>query len=171
MRAIKNILLIFAFLMTLINCCKSQSNQYKSKLRPRVAAKLDSLYPNATKNLVESDSIQKLDINCHCPETVGMIILTFDTNGNLLNKEVHYYYASIIKYLPDTIVGYMNKNASSTVKFNSNNMFKRINNKGEILYGIVSYESPHSWSETAYTLWFKPSGELISKEEMPLAMR
>lgn len=90
-----------------------------------------------------------------------MIVLIFDTNGNVLNKEVHY---NSIKDLPDTIVHYMKKNTSSHIRFFNNYMIEYINNKGEISYGIVMLESPNAWSQSQYILRFKNSGELISKE-------
>lgn len=164
---------ILSLILTIIivSCCQSQSMQYRNRIRPKVKAKLDSLYPQATSNIVlndkyVSDTTQEININCHCEETTDMITLVFDTNGKLRYKEVHY---TSIKNLPDTIVSYMKENASDTVKFINNYMIKSINNRGEILYGIIVYKTPHSWIRRGYILWFKSSGELISKEEIPPA--
>ncbi len=157
-----------------VSFCQGQNIQYRSKIRPNVKAKLDSLYPHARGILLDQsrvyDTIQIIRLGCNCEETKGMIILTFDTNANLLNKEVHY---NFIKDLPDTVVSYMKKNTSPTVKFLNNFMSKSINNKGEISYGIYMTEigatGYNSYDE--YILKFKPTGELISKEKQELEAR
>jgi len=101
--------------------CQSQHIQYRSKLRPLVKAKLDSLYPHAKSRVAyydkyASDTTIEIQIaNCNCTETNDMIILVFDTNGNLLNKEVHYY--GSLDGLPDTILSYIKKTESSTAQF------------------------------------------------------
>jgi hypothetical protein len=89
--------------------------------------------------------------------------LVFDTNGNLLNKDVHY---NFIKELPDAIVNYMKKHTSATCGFFNNFMIRGINNKGEITYCIDMWESPNPSSRSDYRLRFKSTGELISKENI-----
>jgi hypothetical protein len=157
MKTIRTILILLLF----VPFCQSQNIQYRSKLRPIVKAKLDSLYPQATDVVLDQrtihDNTQILNINCNCDKTIDRIILVFDTNGNLLNKEIQY---NSIENLPDTIVSYMKKNTAPKRTF-MNEYVKRIDKKGEISYGIVMRESA-----TPYLLWFKPSGEFISREVM-----
>jgi len=148
----------FILTITIANCCLGQNNLYKHKVRPLVQAKIDSMYPKAVvTDLFESDSLQAMQINCHCEETSGMIILVFDTNGSLQNKEVHYH---SLKGLPDAIVNYMKTNTSSTCTFINDYYVKYSNNKGEISYGIMMNRS--------YILKFKSNGEFISKEAIPI---
>jgi len=172
MKTLKKHLFGLILIIIMVNCCQSQNLEFGSELRAKIKAKLDSLYPHATGNVVifrndkfVSGANQEMQINCHCDESDGMITLVFDTNGNLLNKEVEY---TSFKNLPDTIVSYMKKNASPTVKF-SNGYMKYTNKQGEISYGITVEESPHPWILSEYFLKFKSSGELISKEAIPLA--
>jgi hypothetical protein len=160
---ITGILLLFS-----LTFCQSQNVQYRGKLRPAVKAKLYSLYPNATGAEIDQssihDSIQIIRLNCNCKETSGMIVLVFDTNGNLLNKDIHF---NSMKGLSAAIVNYIKTNTSPNEGFINNFYIKSINNKGEISYGIDMWESPGSWSRTDYRLKFKPTGELISKEVIP----
>lgn len=155
----------FILIITIANCCLGQNSLYKNKVRPVVQAKIDSMYPKAVITYIyESDSLQKMQINCHCDETVGMIILVFDTNGNFQSKEVHYY--GSLNGLPDTILNYIKKNESTTIKFDKKNTMKYYNNKGEVSYGIDMWEFT-PWSRTDYILKFKSTGEFISKELIP----
>jgi hypothetical protein len=173
MKAIKKLIITIVLIILVAPFCQSQNIQYRSKLRPTVKTKLDSLYPHATDVILNQNTIhdttQIVSLNCNCQDTSDMIILVFDTNGNLQSKEVHYY--GSLNGLPDTILNYIKKNESSAVEFNKKNMMKYYNNKGEISYGIIMYYSPHSWSEESYTLKFKSTGELISKELIPPEMR
>jgi len=141
--------------------CQSQNVQYRSKLRPVVKEKFDSLYPHATDVELDQSSIhdttQIIRFNCNCDKTIDAITLVFDTNGNLLNKEVHYY--GSLNGLPDAIVNYMKTNTSSTCTFINDYYVKYSNNKGEISYGIMMNRS--------YILRFKSTGELISKDAIP----
>src|SRR5580698_9226085 len=112
MKARKKVVAISILILLVASFCQSQGIKYRDKIRPKVKAKLDSLYPYATSDIVlfdkyVSDTTQEIRINCHCDETKGMIKLVFDTNGNLLNKEIHF---TTINGLPDTIVNYMKRN-------------------------------------------------------------
>jgi hypothetical protein len=162
MKIIKAIITTIIMMVLVIPFCRSQNMQYRYKLRPNVKAKLDSLYPHATNITVykslPTDTTQRMDINCRCDETTGMIVLLFDTNGNLLSKETHYH---SINDLPNTIISYMEKNTAPNRKFDNDYMIKRTNNRGEMSYGIVMQEFA-----TAYMLWFKSSGEFINREVM-----
>jgi hypothetical protein len=165
MKHTKYILLVLAFVASF---CQSQNIQYRSKIRPNVKAKLDSLYPHASGIILEqaivSDTTQTIAFGCNCEESKGMIILTFDTNANLLNKDVHFH---TMKDLPDTIINYIKMNTSLTCKFINNFMIKSVNNRGEIRYEIIMNYSPNTRTTDQYILKFKSNGELISKEEMP----
>jgi len=170
MRIIKAIIATIIIIIFIEPFCQSQNIQYSNSLRPKVLLKLDSLYPHATGRVIFNDkyvsnSTQEIQINCHCDETKGMIKLVFDTNGNLQSKEVHYY--GSLNGLPDTILNYMKKNESSTVKFDKKNMIKYYNNKEEVSYGIIMNYSPNTWSMDQYILKFKSNGELVSKDEVP----
>jgi hypothetical protein len=161
MKTLKIILIVLVLSMAYLNFCLGQTGKYRDKLRPNVQAKLDSLYPHATSYIVlndkyVSDTTQETSINCHCPETTDMIKLVFDTNANILYKEVHYY--GSLAGLPDTISRYIEKNTGPKIKF-STEFDRCINKKGEISYNIYMQES-----FTPYILKFKPSGKLISKE-------
>ncbi len=142
--------------------CQGQNIQYRSKIRPIVKAKFDSLYPHATDVELDQSSIhdttQILRFNCNCDKTIDQIILVFDTNGNLLNQDVHYY--GSLNGLPDTIVNYMKKNTASKCTFLMDEYSKYINKKGEISYGVIMNRS--------YILKFKSNGEFISKETIPV---
>jgi hypothetical protein len=163
MKIIKVFITIIIMIVYIVPFCHGQNTQYSYKLRPKVKAKLDSLYPHATSDIVlydkyVSDTTQEIRINCHCDETKGMIKLVFDTNGNLLNKEIHF---TTINGLPDTIVNYMKRNTSKNCIFPKDYMIKIINNKGEISYGIILQEFA-----TEYLLWFKGSGEFMYREAL-----
>jgi len=141
--------------------CQGQSVKHRETLHPKVKTTILSLYPNATSEIVldtkyVSDTTQEVSINCHCTETAGQILLVIDTNGDLLNKEVHYHSS---KGLPDAIVNYMKKNTSPTCMFTSDEYMKYINKKGEISYGI--------YMNNSYILKLKSNGEYISKEKIP----
>lgn len=169
----KSGLISLVCILTLINSCFGQRGRYKDNIRPNIKAKIDSLYPHATIRIIYNDkyvtdSTQEIEVTCHCDEADGMIILVFDTNANLLYKEAHYHSQ---KNLPDTIVKYMLKDTAHGVKFITNYMLKCYNNKGELSYGIIEDYSPQPWYFKEYMLKFKPTGELISKEEMPLAQQ
>jgi|HubBroStandDraft_1064217.scaffolds.fasta_scaffold651969_1 hypothetical protein len=158
--------------LLIVNCCQSQNGKYRLKLRQKVKITLDSLYPHATSDIVlndkyVSDTTQEISVNCHCEETLGQIILVFDTNGNLIEKDVHY---NFIKDLPDTIINYMKKNTSSTCGFFNDFMIKFFDSKGEMTYGIEMWQystAPGYPFKELYILKFKGSGELISKKEDP----
>jgi hypothetical protein len=164
-----NIMLILT--LFIVTICQSQRIQYQTKLLPKVKQKLDSLYPNATEitftQYPKLNISQTLWINCNCPETSDGIILTFDTNGNLLNKDIYFL---DLKNLPDTIVNYIKKNASPSVRFDNRFMIKSITNKGEISYSIMMYQRYPgiSLNTDRYILKFKSTGELISKEKQPV---
>lgn len=162
MKIIKTSVITLVVFIFLSSFCQSQNIQYRSKIRPIVKAKLDSLYPQAIDVILDQSSIhdttQILRFNCNCDKNIDLITLIFDTNGNVLNNEVHYY--GTLKGLPDTIVNYMKKNTAPNRTF-MNEYSKRINSKGDILYGIIMREFV-----TPYLLWFKPSGEFISREVM-----
>ena len=157
-------LLILAFIFLTYFCQGQNIQNRRSKILSSAKAKFDSLYPRARgifwHQTRDSETVQ---FGCNCEETKGGIILTFDTNGNILNKEVHY---PDMKNLPDTILNYMKKNSSKSVKFSFGFMVKCINSKGEISYviskttGITKYDAG-----TEYYLKFKPTGELISSEK------
>jgi len=163
-------LIVFVCLIAFINFCKGQTGKYREQLRPKIKAKLDSLYPHATSeislnNPFLSDTTQTVSINCHCDETEGAIILVFDTNTNVLYKEVHFHSQ---KNLPDTIIKYMQKDTTKGAKYITDYMLKCYDRKGKLSYGIIERYAPEQWHETEYMLKFKPSGELISKEEMDM---
>ncbi len=168
MKTVKTIIASITLIAFIIPCCRSQNIEYRYKIRPNIKAKIDSIYPKATISIVlndtyVSDTTQEIDVNCHCKETISTIILVFDTNANLLEKEVHY---PDMKNLPDTILNYMKKNSSKSVKFSFGFMIKCINSKGEISYVISKTEGITSYDAgTEYYLKFKPTGELISKEK------
>jgi hypothetical protein len=96
-----------AFILTLIvvNYCQSQD-----EILPKVRIKLDSLYPNASINKsyrgYANHNTQVVEIKCNCPETSGKIVIWFDVNGNLQNKDIYF---DSIKDLPDTIQNYIKK--------------------------------------------------------------
>jgi hypothetical protein len=168
MRIIKAIIATITVVLFVAPVCQSQNIQYSNGLRPKVLMKLDSLYPHAIGRVIFNDryvsnSTQEIQINCHCDEAVGMMILVFDTNGRLENKDIYF---NSLNSLPDTILHYMKKNTSKTVTFNFNHMTKSINNKGEVSYYIDMWESPGYWSRTDYRLRFRSDGELISKENI-----
>jgi hypothetical protein len=164
-------LLILALIFLTYFCQGQNIQNRRSKILSSAKAKFDSLYPRARgifwHQTRDSETVQ---FGCNCEETVGMIILTFDTNGNVLNKEVHF---DNIKNLPDTIINYMKKKSSKSVKFASDFMIKYISNKGEISYGIFMSETGgngyNSYEE--YILKFKPTGEFITKEKQELEAR
>jgi hypothetical protein len=166
---------IIGFISTLFiaSLCQSQRIQYQTKLLPKVKQKLDSLYPNATEitftQYPKLNTSQKLWINCNCPESSeDGIILTFDTNGNLLNKDITLH--EDIKSLPDSIISYIKIHTTSDIGFYNNYFIKSINNKGEISYSIVMWEKypKISLNTDRYILKFKSTGELISKEKQPI---
>lgn len=169
MKKIRIITVIIIMLLLGASFCQSQNIQYSSSIRPKVKTKLDSIYPHATGSVVfndkyVSDTTQEIEINCHCGETMGRIVLVFDTNGNFLNKDVYF---NSLTDLPDTILSYMKKNESQIDRFDYDHMVKSINNKGEISYNINMLErstTAYSVSQ-GYILKFKSSGELISKEK------
>jgi hypothetical protein len=143
-------------------------SQGQLKIRPKVKAALDSMYPHASNiELRAIGKSQEICIKCNCNETVGMIILLFDTTGHFLNKEVHYY--GTLNGLPDTILNYIKKNESTNTKFDKRNMIKYCNNNGEISYGIYMDYAPNGWAIDRYILKFKNTGEFISKEKIPEA--
>jgi len=163
-------IMVLALTLFIVPFCQSQRIQYQTKLLPNVKQKLDSLYPNATEitftQYPKLNTSQKLWLNCNCPESSDGIILTFDTNGNLLNKDIYFL---DLKNLPDTFVNYMKKNASPSVRFDNHYLVKSINNKGKISYSIMMYQRYPgiSLNTDVYILKFESTGELISKEKQP----
>jgi hypothetical protein len=170
MKPLKASIATLVFFVFFLPFCQSQNIQYRKRMLPKVKKELDSIYPIASNISVYQsrihDSIQMIRLVCNCHDTSDLIVLVFDTNGNVLNKEVHYY--GSLNGLPDTILNYIKNNESPTVKFNKKNMIKYYNNKGEMSYGIYMNYSPNSWTLHQYILKFKSNGEFISKEEIPL---
>jgi hypothetical protein len=164
-------IIVIILTLFIIPFCQSQKIQYRKNILPKLKQKLDSLYPAATGISISksriSDTTQEIYIDtCNCQESSYQITLLFDTNGNLLNKDLILYG---FKNLPDTIVNYMKKNTSPSVKFLNHFITKSINNKGEISYSITMQEDTNKWSRNYYILKFKSTGELISKEkQLPL---
>ncbi len=162
-------LMLMSFIATF---CQSQRIQYQTKLLPKVKQKLDSLYPNATitafRQYPKSETAQKLCLNCNCPESSDGIIFTFDTNGNILNKDITLH--EDIKSLPDSIISYIKTHTTSNIGFYNNYIIKSISNKGEISYSIVMWQKYPgiSLNTDRYILKFKSTGELISKEKQPI---
>src|SRR5580692_13025551 len=74
-----NMKFFISFIISLyfISFCQSQNIQYRSKIRPNVKAKLDSLYPHASGIILEqaiiSDTTQTIAFGCNCAETIGAI--------------------------------------------------------------------------------------------------
>jgi hypothetical protein len=170
MKTIRSFILLFLFSSCIIHECYCQPNKYRGGIRPKVKHSLDSLYPYAKPITLEtylSDTAQLVSLACNCPETKAAIILLFDTNGNLLNKEVHY---QDMKNLPDTLAEYIKKNTTKYIGFHNNFMSKSINNKNEITYGIMMQETKiinGNPIEEDYILKFKSTGEFISKTDVP----
>ncbi len=159
---IKNILKITSiFTFLIVNHCQSQ-------IFPKVKIKLDSLYPNAILEGLWLSGLaytEVIGVHCKCQEFSGKMIIEFDTNGNILNKD---YYFDNLKELPDTILNYIKKNTSLNRGFAKDVIIKSINNKGEVSYGIDMWESPNSYSRSDYHLNFKSTGELISKKNIDI---
>lgn len=169
MKIIRTIIVTIVMLLFVAPFCQSQNIQYSNSLRPKVKIKLDSLYPHATGSVVfndkyVSDTTQEIEIHCHCGETMGKIVLVFDTNGNFLNKDVYF---NSLAGLPDTILSYMKRKQSQIDRFDYGHMVKSINNKGEVRYSINMLERSTTAYQVSqdYILKFKSSGELISKEK------
>lgn len=165
MENIRKYLLGLALLLSTV--CYSQNNKkhYKESIPPNIRAKILSLYPKATLGRIVrcnehvSDTTQVVSVDCHCAETDGIIILTLDTNGNILIKEIDY---NSLQRLPDTISHYIQKNKGPDVQF-FNEMRKIVNNKGETYYEILMDERLNTRTQS-YILRFKSTGELISKK-------
>jgi hypothetical protein len=156
-------ILICTFSLLIINHCKSE-------IFPKAKVKIDSLYPNATIGNMwmksPHDNTQDIEIKCNCQEFSGRMIITFDTNGNLLNKDM---YVNSLKNLPDSILSYIKKNISETNRIDNGYMVKSINNKGEVNYSIQMLKrSTNAYQATEwYIIKFKSNGEFISKEKIP----
>jgi len=171
----KGCIATFVFAFLIINCCQSQNmikrnvpehQIWRNGILPKIKAKIDSLYPNATNVHVGdrsrvSDSSQGVFITCNCPEGSGMYI-TFDTNGNIMNKDI----SISIKDLPDIIANHIKRDTAKNVKY-GDRAIKSLPNKGEITYSIFkSYAHDGPTNGTwIYTLKFKNSGEFISEEK------
>ena len=144
------VILFFTFIN--VNYCLSQNARTKMKM------KIDSLYPKATIIGWWGGPIpktQEVEIECNCSEFGGYMQLTLDTNANILTK-VYYFWS--VKDLPETMLTYMKKNTSESVKFDTGYYEKSINYEGKIFYCIRMYENG-AW----YEIKFNSSGELISK--------
>jgi len=161
MKTIKAGIITLVLFVFFSSFCQSQNIQYRSKVRPVVKAKFDSLYPHATDVILNQSSIhdttQMLTFNCNCDKNIDLITVVFDTNGNLQNEEVDY---GSLNGLPDTIVNYMKKSTTPKCTFLIDEYSKYTNRKGEISYGIIMNRS--------YILKFKSNGEFISKETIPV---
>jgi len=118
---------VLLFAVITVSFCQGQ-------VRPKVKKTLDSLYPNASIiNLWIGSKTQDLEIKCNCQEISDRLIIIFDTDGSYLYKDIYIY---SLKDLPDTIVSYMNKNRSPSVRFDNSYIIKSIDKKGNVYYSI-----------------------------------
>jgi hypothetical protein len=159
---------VLLFSLLISHYCLSQNRTSHFSMFPKVRAKLDSLYPHASKVILEinlvSDSIQTVDLKCNCKEDSGLMAITFDTNGNWLHKNT----TIAVKKLPNYIYTYLITNGFQNYRYREDVMMKSVDNKGEISYSIniapPPVEGPTSGT-LVYVLKFKSSGEFISNEK------
>jgi hypothetical protein len=151
--------------MGIITCCLGQSNEYKVIIPPKVELKLNSLYPYAANiawsKRLPTDNTQTVDFDCKCPEGLGHLTITFDTNGTILNENI-----LISKQdLPAAIITYIENNYPN--EFEYGNIFK-LNATGDISYRVDMKQTVPDGNATSgwiYVLKFKGSGEFISVEK------
>jgi hypothetical protein len=152
---------ILVITMLLANYCMSQ-RVLNVPMTPKIKAKINSWYPNATNIQVEYDTSKHpaeiVDLLCHCSESAYNIEITFDTNANVLNK--NYFYLPI-KELPDTIQTLVTMDTSYTPSYFREN----INKKGVVTYLVYMSHHPDKGTCWEYFWNFKSTGELLSKEK------
>ncbi|MGP8216777.1 MAG: hypothetical protein ACLQQ4_14525 [Bacteroidia bacterium] len=157
----KKLTLVLLLAIIIVSIGKSQD-----KILPMVKITLDSLYPKATIISIwrghVNHNIQEVEIKCNCQESKSEMALWFDTNGNMMNKDI---YVDSLKGLPDTILNYMKSKESQSDKFDYSQMVKSINYKGEISYGIYVMELSTDGYKAMYRniIKFKSDGVIISK--------
>ncbi len=127
--------------------------------------KFDTLYLYAANiawnKRLPSDNIQVVEFDCKCQEGLGHLIITFDTTGNILNKDI-----LISKQdLPAPITTYIENNYPNEFEYRS--IIKTMN-KGEISYTVYMKQAVPDGNATSgwtYILKFKESGEFISVDK------
>jgi len=134
---------------------------------PKVLVKFNSLYPKATAVFWHEkrlpDSVQRVDFDCNCQEGIGHLVITFDTTGGILEKDI----LVSVKYLPGNILNYIENNYPNGFKYGD---IDKINdNSGGISYQVTLLQTnpdgdilSGGWT---YILKFKASGEYISVEK------
>lgn len=157
---------LVALLFLIVHYCQSQNN-IRTAILPKIKAKIDFLYPNAA-NIHAGDISRVLDstqlvfITCNCSEGLGDMYITFDTNGNILNKVVF-----ISKNdLPDSITHYINRDTTKRVRY-IDRAIENVDNKGNIYYKIsklYDFDGP-SDGNWIYVLKFNKDGGYISEEK------
>lgn len=156
---------VFVFAILIVNICTSQNvpipPQYPIGVYPKVKAKIDSLYPLATrlgKDYITQNPIrQAISLQCNCPETDHFIEIIFDTNGNIQSK--NYFYLPI-KDLPETIQTLVSIDTSYTPAYFRKNFDK----KGVVTYLVYMGRNIDRGTGWTYWWYFNSSGKLISKE-------
>lgn len=164
---LKRYIIILVLAMPVVSYCQSHYMPYRREVLPKIAAKIYALYPHASNirpadNSHIHDSIQLVKFKCNCPEDLNRFYITFDTNGNLLRKDIDIS----IKYLPQSIAAYIKRDTAKCYIY-SDRITKSINNKGEVFYCISKWqeiEGP-SVGNWIYILKFKASGEYVSTEK------
>jgi hypothetical protein len=154
----------FLFIALIICTAKSQNQP----VPPKIEMAFDSVYPKATYALWEDQALnntnRRVSFNCNCQEGSGHLKITFDANGNIVNKDM-----DISKNdLPGNIINYIESNYPNT-GFMYGEITKVAINTGTPSYRVELLQMNPDGTVTdggwIYILKFTSSGEFISVDK------
>lgn len=156
-----------AFTFFIVTCCRGQDKDYRIIIPSKVEVEFDSLYPHASNidwnKRHPSDNIQVVEFDCKCDEGIGHLIITYDTNGTVTNKETLIYKQN----LPENVISYIANNYPNEFKYGA---IYKTSSKEETTYTVDMLQTTPSGDALnggwIYRLKFKSSGEFISVDKV-----
>jgi len=156
----------FLFTVFIVTFCQSQNISHGNVVPPaKVQLKFDSLYPHAYnmdwRIRQKNENAQVVSFDCNCEEGLGHVIITFDTNGTILNKDTRIHKQD----LPGSSIDYIANNYPNDFEYGD---ITKTNKEGEISYRVDMKQIVPDGNATSgwiYILKFKASGEFISVEK------
>ncbi|HTA28516.1 MAG TPA: hypothetical protein VK809_12055 [Bacteroidia bacterium] len=160
----KRYIAVFVFTVLVVICCQSQNQP----VPPKIQHALDSLYPKAANTRWEDQPVntttRRVNFNCNCTEGNGYLRITFDVNGNIVNKDIDISE----KDLPASVTNYIENNYPGS-GFRYGETSKQTTNSGGYNYRVELLQTNPDGNVTdggwIYILKFKASGEFISVDK------
>jgi hypothetical protein len=154
----------FLFSALVISSAESQNQP----VPPKIEQSFESLYPKAINALWQDQPVnnttRQVFFDCNCTEGSGHLKITFDANGNVVDKDI----VITVKDLPGDVTSYIESNYPDN-GFMYGEITKIYVNTGTPNYRVELLQANPDGTVTqggwVYILKFKASGEFISMDK------